>query len=165
MQLLRSSRGCAPRVSQNAEVVMKRISSTSVIGFGMLLIGFGAQLGQAQVYDGRGYRDGSRGGDRSYALFDQVQADLNRAATFGYLRGGQRRNLANASRDLAEFEGRWSRGRFDRHELDEAIGRIQHVIDHSGLNYRDRSALLDDVGRMRQFRAYQSGGYNPGYRR
>ncbi len=153
------------RVSQNAGVVMERIFG-SAIGFGLLLVGFGVQLGQAQVYDGRGYnRGGDRGPNASYALFDQVQADLNRAATFGYLRGGQRRDLANASRDLAEFEGRWSRGRFDRHELDEAIGRIQKVINHSGLNYRDRSALLDDVGRMRQFRAYESGGYNPGYRR
>ncbi|MGI8991329.1 MAG: hypothetical protein ACR2I2_17325 [Bryobacteraceae bacterium] len=143
---------------------MKQIFGKSAVGFGMLLIGFGAQLGQAQVYDGRGYRGGDRGPNASYALFDQVQADLNRAATFGYLRGGQRRELAKASRDLAEFEGRWSRGRFDRHELDEAIGRIQHVVDHSGLNYRDRSALLDDVGRMRQFRAYESGRYQ-GYRR
>ncbi len=151
---------------------MKRLFGKSAVGLGILLIGFGAQLGQAQVYDGRGYpppgsRDGYRGGDPSFALFDQVQADLNRAATFGYLRGGQRRQLANASRDLAEFEGRWSRGRFDKHELDEAIGRIQHVIDHSGLNYRDRAALQDDANRMRQFRAYESGGYRgyQGYRR
>ncbi len=152
---------------------MKRIFGKSVVGFGMLLIGFGAQPGQAQVYDRRGYppptyRDEYRGGDRSFALFDQVQGDLNRAATFSYLRGGQRRDLAKASRDLAEFEGRWSQGRFDRHELDEAIGRIQHVIDHSGLNYRDRAALQDDANRMRQFRSYESGGYrggDQGYRR
>ena len=152
---------------------MNRLFSTSFVGIGMLLYGVAAQ---AQYYPGQRYpgRDdgygngGYRGGDRSYALFDRVRVDLDRAAANSYMSGGDRRRVQKARHDLADFQNRWSRGRFDRHELDEAIGRVQSVVNSSRLSYRDRAALQDDLSRMREFRAYQAQGgdrYGDGYRR
>jgi hypothetical protein len=43
------------------------------------------------------------------------------------------------------------RGRFDKGELDEAIAAVQKVVDSSGIRGRDRSILLDDLARMREF--------------
>ncbi len=153
---------------------MNRLFSRSVVGAGMLLCGI---VAQAQYYPGQRYpgRDdgygsygGYRGGNRDYALFDRVQVDLDRAAANSYMSGGDRRRVQKARQDLADFQNRWSRGRFDRHELDEAIGRVQSVVNISRLSYRDRAALQDDLYRMREFRAYQSQGgdrYGYGYRR
>ena len=152
---------------------MNRLFSRSVVGIGMLLCGIAAQ---AQYYPGQRYpgRDdgygngGYRGGDRSYALFDRVRVDLDRAAANSYMSGGDRRRVQKARQDLADFQNRWSRGKFDRHELDEAIGRVQGVVNISRLSYRDRAALQDDLYRMREFRAYQGQSndrYGDGYRR
>ncbi len=54
---------------------------------------------------------------------DRVHADLNRAYEGGWrITGGDRRRLDHAEHELRDFSNKWGRGRFDRGELDEAIG-------------------------------------------
>jgi hypothetical protein len=86
------------------------------------------------------------------ALVDQVHNDLNRAYSVWHLRNGDRDRLNNAEKQLREFAQKWDRHNFDKGELDEAIGAIQHVLDNNRLEGHDRDAISDDVNRLRNMR-------------
>ena len=86
------------------------------------------------------------------ALVDQVHNDLNRAYTVWHLRNGDRDRLNNAEKQLREFAQKWDNHHFDRGELDDAIGAIQHVLDNNRLEGHDRDAIGDDVNRLRNMR-------------
>jgi hypothetical protein len=51
------------------------------------------------------------------------------------------------------------------------IGSVQAVVDRNAANWRDRGILVDDLRRLREFRAWHDNGYRgyspdaPGYRR
>ena len=113
-------------------------------------------------------------GDRDYArqergLFDKVRIDLDHAGSYPYASRGDRKRFDEARRELFDFESRFDQGRYDRHELDEAIDRIQHVVNSNSLDPRDRGALADDLRRMRDYREYRNHhgdrDYEYGYRR
>jgi hypothetical protein len=113
-------------------------------------------------------------GDRDYArqergLFDKVRMDLDHAGSYPYASRGDRKRFDEARRELFDFESRFDQGRYDRHELDEAIDRIQHVVNSNSLDPRDRGALSDDLRRMRDYREYRNHhgdrDYEYGYRR
>jgi hypothetical protein len=123
--------------------------------------------------DNRYYRDSDRGYDRDYDrdyerrdggfnVIRAVERDLERAASRGYLGGRERNRIDQALRHLSDFDRDLSRGRFDRHALDKAIERVDDVVRHSALDYRERNILIGDVNRLRDFRA-TGGAY--GYRR
>src|SRR5438105_742300 len=106
---------------------MLRFVRNAIIGSSLLLLGM---AGNAQVPQDRDQDyDQTPSNDRN--VVDQVRADLNEAINMGYLSGSQRSVLAQANEDLAVFDRAWSRGRFNRHELDEAIARVQSVANSS----------------------------------
>lgn len=160
---------------------MKQLLAKTFIGSSLLLAGISSI--DAQYYPGRddrdrdyrdrddrGYRENYNGGYGDYrqAFYNRLQADLERAANNGYLRGNDLRRFRQASEEIREFQEKWARGRYDRHELDDAIGATQRVANLPGLDYRDRAAINEDLARMRNFRARMNGdgGYrNPSYYR
>ena len=130
-------------------------------------------LASAQSYpDDRYYgRDAYRYGNGNYGsyrsgFFDQVQAHLERAAYNAY---GSRGRIERARKDLYDFQRKLNERRFDRHELDEAIGSMRRVVDSNSIDQRDRYVLLNDLARMREFRAPRNGDdrgwYEPYYGR
>ena len=99
---------------------------------------------------------GSPGG---LELYNQVQADLDRAAFDVY---GSRRNINHARKEVSDVQRQLSRGRFDRDEMGEAASAIEHVLERDRLPDADRSILWRDMEQMRRFR---DGRYeNPGRR-
>lgn len=104
-------------------------------------------------YTDRYSYDGSR---RDRALFDRVRSDLDRAGRYQYASRGDLKRFDEARRELFDFESRFDRGRYDRHQLDEAISKVQHVVDRNSLDPRDRGALAEDLRLMRDFRSYRS---------
>jgi hypothetical protein len=116
-----------------------------------------AQYPRGDRYDNGRYerRDGG------FDVVRAVERDLERAASRGYAGRHERDRINQALRHLNDFEREASRGRFDRHALDKAIERVDDVVRHSGLDFRERNILIGDVNRLREFRA--TGGY--GYRR
>lgn len=146
---------------------MRQVLRRVLIGSGLLLGGIAAcgSAANAQVYGG-GYYDHGRvygefGRDRDPRanrggggeIFDRVRADLDRAESNSYTSGGDRRKFNKVREELGEFQGKWANGRYDRHELDDAIGALQHVVNSSRIDYRDRDVLQDDLYRLRDFRA------------
>lgn len=138
-------------------------STRSLVAFGMLALAAGAPAQYRDRDDryGGGYR-----GRMSYNRepLDRVRADLERAARdMYYLSGGEMRRFNKVRQEIGEFQGKWERGRFDKGELDDVIGSLQRVVDRNRLQPRDRDLLMDDLGRLREFRA-RSGYYGRDYR-
>jgi hypothetical protein len=116
----------------------------SLLSSGLLLAGLTAN---AQVYRGDdGYRNGRE-------PLNRVRADLDRAAAdVGYLSRGEMAGFNHARQEIGEFQEKWSRGVFDRHELDDVIGSLQHVVSSNRLRYQDRDILFNDLARLREIR-------------
>jgi|HubBroStandDraft_6_1064221.scaffolds.fasta_scaffold89061_3 hypothetical protein len=110
-------------------------------------------------------------GDRDYArqdrgLFDKARMDLDHASTYPYASRADRKRFDEARGKLFDFESRFDQGRYDKHELDGAIDRLQHVVESNSLDPRDRGSLSDDLRRMRDYREFRNhhGDYGYGYR-
>jgi hypothetical protein len=110
-------------------------------------------------------------GDRDYArqdrgMFDKARMDLEHASAYLYASPADRKRFDEARGKLFDFEIRFDQGRYDKHELDGAIDRIQHVVNSNSLDPRDRGALSDDLRRMRDYREFRNhrGEYEYGYR-
>ena len=88
-------------------------------------------------------------------LFDRVRADLDHASAYPWASRSDHKRFDEARRELFDFESRFDRGRYDKHELDEAINRVQKVVAHNSLDPRDRGALENDLRRMRDYRAFR----------
>ena len=143
---------------------MRKIITTGIAAFGLLLTTTGAyaQYGRDRNERYPQYGRSDRGGYQREPL-DRVRADLDRAARdLRYLSGGEMRRFNKVREEIAEFQNKWERGRFDRHELDDVIGSLQRVVDRNRLEPRDRDLLQDDANRLRDVRARYTGGQ--GYR-
>jgi hypothetical protein len=110
-------------------------------------------------------------GDRDYArqdrgVFDRARIDLERASAYPYASPGDRKRFDEARGKLYEFQIRFDQGRYDKHHLDEAIDRMQHVVEANSLDPRDRGSLSDDVRRMRDYREFRARNpqFGNGYR-
>jgi hypothetical protein len=126
---------------------------------GALILGFGAY---AQDRD----RDRDEGGFwdparmvREYrgAFYDRLQTDLSRAEGSGYVKGDDFDRFSKAHKEVAQFQAKWSRGVFDRSDMDSAIEAVQKVSDLKSLRSEDREALREDLFAMRRFRAHMKG--------
>jgi hypothetical protein len=117
--------------------------------------------------DDRSY-DNRRSGYRGGSPVDQALRDLDYAASNRYMSRSDRKRFDKAREELMEFQNKLYRGRFDRHELDDAISAMQKAAERDrGNGYRGGSPLWDDVQRLRAFRdGYRNDrGYGYGYRR
>jgi hypothetical protein len=86
------------------------------------------------------------------ALIDRVHDDLDHAYKAARFSNSDRDRLNGAERKLRDFAQKWEHGRFDKGELDDAIGSLQHVLDNNRLPDRERDALTRDVNELRQLR-------------
>jgi len=111
------------------------------------LVGFGS-LAQAQY--------GSPGGpyqpNSVSSLVDQVHTDLNHGYDHWRLSNADRDRLNNAEKQLRAFERDWRNAKFDKGNLDDSIGAIQHVLDNNHLRGPERDALSKDVDQLREMR-------------
>jgi hypothetical protein len=123
-----------------------RATTVAAAGF-MAVAMMVAPLAQAQ------YGEGNRFSPASVStLIDRVHDDLNHAYGVWKFSDSDRGRLNNAEKQLREFAQKWSKLKFDRGELDDAIGAIQHVLDENKLPADGRDALSDDVTKLRQLR-------------
>jgi|SRR5579862_2520712 len=123
---------------------MQKISKVLLTGVVSLAL---ATLAQAQFGRDERYRP-----EAVSALIDRVHEDLNRGYRAWHLAEGDRDRLTHAEHQLRDFARHWHDGRFDKGDLDDAIGAIQHVLDNNHLSGRERDALWNDVGELRGMR-------------
>jgi hypothetical protein len=97
-------------------------------------------------YDDRGPYSGreQRGpGD----LFNRVRSDIERAEANSNWNGGDRKRFNKVREELSEFQRSGS-----RHELNDTISALEHVVNSNRLVYRDRDVLAQDLYQLRDFR-------------
>jgi hypothetical protein len=86
------------------------------------------------------------------ALVDQVHTDLNHAYGVFKFSDGDRDRLNHAEKESREFAEKWAKGKFDKDQLDDVIGSIQHVLDNNKLPIDARDAISKDVTQLRNMR-------------
>src|SRR5262245_7649514 len=91
-------------------------------------------------------------------LVARVQSDLKRAADFAESGAGVKSEkeidrFRNAEKSLSDFDRNLTKGKFDKGDLDKAIGDIKNVLDHNTLSSEDRDALTADLRELRGLRA------------
>jgi hypothetical protein len=124
---------------------MKRMTSINLTAALLLASGL---LAQAQFAPQAQYSPSSVS-----SLVDRVHYDLNRAYGDGFrFTHGDRDRLNDAEKKLRDFSSKWDRGSFNKGELDDAIGRLQHVLDNNHLPRAGRDALSSDVSQLRRMR-------------
>jgi hypothetical protein len=106
-----------------------------------------AAIGQAQFGPEGRYRP-----EAVSAIVDHVHEDLNRGYGVWHLRHGDRERLNRAERELRDFTKHWEHAKFDKADLDGALGDVQKVIDENHLSGRERDALWNDLEELRRMR-------------
>jgi len=101
---------------------------------------------------------GARSDARSVsALVDRVHDDLDHAYRLKHFSNDDRERLNHAEKELREFSQTWDKGKFDVGRLDDAIGRVQHVLDDNKLPKDTRSSISNDVTQLHRMReAYEN---------
>jgi hypothetical protein len=136
---------------------MNGVLAKAVIGSSVFLVAAGAfAQGYGYDRDSRRYRNESGYGG---SPVERAMYDLNQVSSYGYRDRGDMRRVNKAREELREFQNKWARGRFDKGELDDAIGAIQHVVNSNWISPRDASMLQEDLYRLREFRAQRGYGY------
>jgi hypothetical protein len=120
---------------------MKRLYIGTLMSASLLTLSANAQYGPPPG-EGRYYERGR--GD----LFGRVRADLDRAESGYYSSGGDRHRFNKVREEMAEFQRTGS-----PHELNDAIGSLQKVVNDNRMPYRDRDMLAADLSALREFRA------------
>jgi len=99
-------------------------------------------------------RDSSFRGNRWRAMFfEHIREDLDHATSSAFPFTGDRARLQRTQMDLDELQKKLARGYYDERELDQTMASLQAVVQGNRLAPRDRDMLMDDLSRMRDFRA------------
>ena len=66
--------------------------------------------------------------------------------------GDDRERLNKAEKESRDFAQKWAKGKFDKDQLDDVIGSIQHVLDNTKLPVDARDAISEDIVQLRSMR-------------
>lgn len=86
-------------------------------------------------------------------LFATIQADIRHTEGYTRMKGKERERVDNVLRHLSDFDSQYQRGKFDKGKLDEAIDDLKNLAENNAMSSEDRRLLMDDLGRLREFRA------------
>ncbi len=82
-------------------------------------------------------------------LVDRTQSDLHMAADLEHGKEDQRERYRHAQGHLSTFDRHLVKGKFDKGELERAIGEIKGILDHNVLQASSRDALTRDLEDLR----------------
>ena len=120
-----------------------------VLGSGLLTATAAAMAaGPAAYFQQYREPEGIRG------LIDRTQSDLRAAEDVVDPKNSKdRERYRNAQKNLSDLDRHFTKGKYDKGELDRSIGDIQSILDHNTLQASSRDALMRDVEDLRVARA------------
>ncbi len=86
-----------------------------------------------------------------FTLLRQAKRDLDRAAKNPAPNPGDHYRFATARGELDRFEQTWEDGTYTRIQLNDAISRLQLVLDWNHITPGGRDLLAADLERLRDF--------------
>ena len=81
-------------------------------------------------------------------LFSRLRSNIERAEANSNWNGGDRRRFNKVREELGEFQRSGN-----RHQLNDTITALQHVVNSNRLIYGDREILARDLYQLQDFRA------------
>ncbi len=85
-------------------------------------------------------------------MFENIRVDVEHLRTTAFSHGDQYR-LARTVQELDELQRKLAAGHYDERQLDEVTTALQRVVQDNRLARPDRQLLMDDLERLRDFRA------------
>ena len=92
-------------------------------------------------------------GEGIRGLIDRTQSDLRAAEDMDPRNSKERDRYKNAQKNLSDLDRHFTKGKYNRGELDRSIGDLQAILNHNTLQASSRDALLRDVQDLRFARA------------
>ena len=92
---------------------------------------------------------------REERLCATVAADIQHSQGYVRAKGRERERADNALRHLSDFDSEYRRGHFDRGKLDQAIDDVKNLAENNPMSPEDRRMLMEDLQRLRDFRAHR----------
>ncbi len=87
------------------------------------------------------------------AAVARAQEDVRRASSFAHNRGKEQSRFDNAQTSLAKVDKSYSKDRFNKGKLDDAIRDLKGILDHNTISSQDRDALSQDLNDLQVLRA------------
>ncbi len=137
---------------------MKTLNRIFVTG---CILAIGAATAQPLRYVQRdrdyGYGDNGRyRGRAGIGVVQRAMSDLDRARSYRFVDGHERRHFESARHNLERFMVNWNRGRFDKDRLDGAIEDLNDLARADQVHPRERMMFARHRDALRDFR--ESGG-------
>lgn len=121
---------------------------------GATLLVFGMTTGMAQEPNWYQQRHDFFQGDQWKAhLFQRVRDDLDRVQTNSFP-GRDEFRITRTKDVLGDLQNKMAEGRYDQPQLDEVISGVQRIVNSNRLSDQDRTMLVDDLARLRDYRAH-----------
>src|SRR5579871_2671039 len=96
--------------------------------------------------------DWFRGDQWRQQFFQRIREDVEHVRSVTFPFGADQYRLQRTLQELDDLQGKLSRGRYDRDELNDVTDALGRVLRDNRLAPRDRDILSDDLDRLRQFR-------------
>jgi hypothetical protein len=90
--------------------------------------------------------------DDARKLVQRVQDDLHAVHA---TRHKDRSRINDAMKHLSDLDRNFTKDKFKKEPLSDAIGSVQGVLDHNTLEARERDMLSADVHDLRELRLYK----------
>jgi hypothetical protein len=90
--------------------------------------------------------------DEARNLVQRVQDDLHSVQPNGHK---DRDRINDALKHLSELDKTFTKDKFHKGPLSDAIGNLQDILDHNTLEPRERDVLNADVHDLRELRLYK----------
>ncbi len=91
--------------------------------------------------------------EQGRAAVSRAMEDVRHASGFAPSNGKERERFHNAQHSLSELDRSYSKDRFNKDRLDDAIRDIQNIVDHNTIAAGDRDAMNQDLDDLRTLRA------------
>lgn len=112
---------------------------------GSICIVLGLLVGSASLSPGSDFGRHRDGYSELRDVVDRTQSDLRNAADLDSKRGDDRDRYKNAQGHLSTFDRKLVKGKFDKGELEKALGDLKNILDKNVLQGSTRDNLMRDV--------------------
>jgi hypothetical protein len=127
---------------------MKQILKAGLVMLACLGLNAGAQ-DWYHDRDGRFHDEQWRG-----HLFGHVRMDLDHVQSVTWPGGRDSYRIDRTKQQLDEMQTFLEHGRYVERELDDVIVSLKRVVADNRMGPRDRDVLIDDIHRLRDYRAH-----------
>jgi hypothetical protein len=93
--------------------------------------------------------------DQARTMVQRVQDDLKTIQPAGPHQGKDRERIQEALKHLSDMDRKFTKDKFSKGAVGDAISNVQSILDHNTLETRERDMLNADVHDLRELKLYK----------